>query len=135
MVSRPARRTFAFIAAAGAVALPLFAAGAPAPPTGRVVLQLVGSESINARIYQSETRECHDLENAKVFEARIGPGATSLTVPGCCLCVQQTFAPWTSVGWTLGEIGCRFPGGKRGRKFCEPRDYAGTLEFTLRSRE
>ncbi len=135
MAPRPAHLAIACLAAFGAHVPALLAAGAAPPPTGPVVLQLVGSESVKARIYASERRECHEIENAKVFEAMVGPGATSLTVPGCCLCVQQTFAPWTTVGWTQGTVGCRFPGGKFGRKQCEPGDYARTLEVTLTSRE
>jgi hypothetical protein len=133
--ARRPRLAFLSLVIVGVAAIPVASVADPAPPKGPVHLHLAGSESVKVRIFQSPVGSCEERESAKEYEGVVQPGTTIVAAAGCCLCVQQTYAPLINVGWSIGKIACRYPTGGRWRRACIPSDSAKRLDFDLKSRE
>ena len=78
------------------------------PPTTPLVVGLAGNERVGLRVSAGTVLPCTSELDVPLFSGTLDPGK-ALTFPtdAVCVCVQQTFAPFVTAGWTNGLIQCR----------------------------
>lgn len=107
---------------------------APAVPmlaTSPLVVSLDDDARIGVRIAAGSTGPCDASVNVPLFRGVLDPGAPlSLDTDAMCVCVEQTFAPFTAAGFGPPTIRCR-PSLCVG-KFCQT-NVAAPFIVSLRS--
>jgi hypothetical protein len=69
---------------------------------------LAGSERIGVRVSAGSTAPCNATGNALLTSTVLEPNQPlSIETSATCVCVEQTHAPYVTLGWTTGEVRCR----------------------------
>lgn len=83
------------------------------PPTPRMwmaplTLAVLGNDAIGVRVAAGTTGPCNASGNTPLFSGVLAPGVPrTLVTDASCVCIEQTFAPFLSAGWTPATIQCR----------------------------
>ncbi|MGZ3418371.1 MAG: hypothetical protein ACXVEF_27965 [Polyangiales bacterium] len=71
-------------------------------------LTLAGNERIGVRVSAGATAPCNATGNALLQSGVLEPKQPlSIETSATCVCVEQTYAPYVTLGWTTGEVHCR----------------------------
>lgn len=88
--------------------------GADAHGSAAVVVELVGDANVNVRIAPSthdSAISCDGTSLGWIFRGILAPGASrTLATDAACICVEQTFAPRLTSGWSSPQRWCRSDG-------------------------
>jgi hypothetical protein len=94
-----------------------------------LTLALAGKERVGVRVAAGTTAPCDSSANTMLFNGVLEPDAPrSFVTDAVCVCFEQTYAPFTTTGWTPSSIRCR-PNGCIGKACKLPIDP--TLPFTI----
>lgn len=100
-----------------------------------IELTMAGPDAIRIRVAQGSTFPCDSGDNHVLLEGKFEPGrVVRLSTPDRCVCLQQTYAPFSDVDWGASGMACRPMVCKywgRGRH-CTPAPDP-TIRLTLRS--
>lgn len=82
---------------------------APTPRLWMAPLTLaVLGEAIGVRVAAGTTGPCNSSGNTPLFSGVLTPGVPrTLITDASCVCIEQTFAPFLSAGWSPATIQCR----------------------------
>jgi hypothetical protein len=73
-----------------------------------VVITMLGPGAVRIRIARGSTFPCDSADNRPLLEGKYGPGDIVRTsTPDRCLCVQQTYEPFSDVDWSASSMVCR----------------------------
>jgi hypothetical protein len=71
-------------------------------------LTLAGNERIGVRVSAGAMAPCNATGNALIQSGVLEPNQPlSIETSATCICVEQTHAPYVTLGWTTGEVHCR----------------------------
>jgi hypothetical protein len=71
-------------------------------------LTLAGPHAVRVRVAQGSTFPCDSGDNRAILEGKFEPGqVVSLTTTDRCVCMQQTYAPFSDVDWGPSGMVCR----------------------------
>ncbi|MBI2395191.1 MAG: hypothetical protein HYV09_36815 [Deltaproteobacteria bacterium] len=100
--------------------------------TAPVTIEVVGAEPVRVRVAVGTTRPCDSDANKPLFNGVVKPGAAvSIPSDAICVCWEQTYAPFTTTGWSTPTVQCR---PCSGLKKCIPR-LDKPLRIVARSKE
>ena len=86
----------------------LSAGDAAADAATPVVITLLGPGSVRLRVARGSTFPCDSGDNHRLVEGKFAPGeVVRATSPDRCLCVQQTYEPFSDVDWSAPSTVCR----------------------------
>ena len=73
-----------------------------------VEVTMVGPSAVRIRIAQGTTFPCDSGDNRMLVQGKFEPGqVVHLTTPDRCVCLQQTYAPFSDVDWGASGMACR----------------------------
>ena len=90
--------------------LPAFLQLTPANADGitPIELTMAGPSAVRVRVAQGTTFPCDSGDNHVILEGKFEPGnIVHLTTPDHCVCMQQTYAPFSDVDWGPSQMVCR----------------------------
>lgn len=103
------------------------------PKTPPVILELTGDQPVGVYVTAGFTVPCDSDNNKPLFKGVLKPGAPiAVDTESGCVCIQQTFAPFTTTGWSASNLACR-PRRCWG-KICRP-DLTKPIRIYVRSKE
>ena len=84
------------------------AGDAAADGVAAVVITMLGPGAVRIRIARGNTFPCDSGDNRLLIEGKYRPGDVVRTsTPDRCLCVQQTYEPFSDVDWSASSMVCR----------------------------
>jgi len=73
-----------------------------------VVITMLGPGTVRIRIALGSTFPCDSGDNRRLIEGKYGPGEVVRTsTPDRCVCLQQTYEPFTDIEWSAPLTVCR----------------------------
>lgn len=73
-----------------------------------IEISMAGPSAVRVRVAQGTTFPCDSGDNRRIVEGKFEPGQlVSLTTPDRCVCIQQTYAPFSDVDWGPSSMVCR----------------------------
>ena len=101
---------------------PTFTRDAVADVATPLEITLLGPGAVRVRVTVGTTSPCDSGDNRKLVDGKFAAGQVlRATVMGSCVCVQQTFEPFSEVDWSQSSVACR-PQICRGRQCLPARD-------------
>ncbi|MET0791376.1 MAG: hypothetical protein ABW061_07630 [Polyangiaceae bacterium] len=101
-------RRRAFAALFGLPIALLFADDVAADGLTPVVITMLGPSAVRIRVAQGNTFPCDSGDNQRLIEGKYRVGEIVRTsTPDRCLCVQQTYEPFSDIDWSASSMVCR----------------------------
>lgn len=73
-----------------------------------VVVTMLGPGSVRVRVAQGTTFPCDSADNRRLIAGKFKPGQVLRTAtPDRCVCVQQTYEPFSDTDWSASSMVCR----------------------------
>ncbi len=86
----------------------LFASDAAADGVTPIVVTMLGPGPVRIRVAQGSTFPCDSGDDHRLVDAKYQPGeVVRTTTPERCVCVQQTYQPFSDVDWGASSMVCR----------------------------
>jgi hypothetical protein len=78
-------------------------------PIAPIEVTVVGEGAVRVRISEGTTAPCDSPDDKPLVSALVRPKKPPLVVPteAVCVCWEQTFYPFTDLGWSPTHIACR----------------------------
>jgi hypothetical protein len=80
-----------------------------APPIAPIEVTVVGEGAVRVRIAEGTTAPCDSPDDKPLINALVRPNKPPLVVPteAMCVCWEQTYYPFTDLGWSPTHVACR----------------------------
>lgn len=86
----------------------LFSGDAAAISAVSVEITMLGPSAVWVRVTQGATVPCDSSDNHRLVQGKFNPGEViRTTTTDNCVCVQQTYEPFTDVDWSASRPVCR----------------------------
>jgi hypothetical protein len=86
----------------------LSAGDATADGVTPIVVTMLGPGAVRIRIARGNTFPCDSGDNRRLLEGKYAPGDILRTsTPDRCVCVQQTYEPFSDIDWSASSMVCR----------------------------
>lgn len=73
-----------------------------------VEITLLGPGAVRVRLAEGHSFPCDSGDNRRLVEGKFEPGTVvRATTPEHCLCLQQTYEPFTDSDWSQSALVCR----------------------------
>ena len=86
----------------------LLAGDVAAGSVARVEITMLGPSAVRVRVADGTTFPCDSTNNRMLVQGKFSPGEVVLaSTTETCVCVQQTYEPFSDADWSESALACR----------------------------